>query len=77
MGQRFSHGVYKRFGGIMTRLDLLKQEREVVKGLKTLSFGLKEKCMEWYDNEIECIEKYHSLNPEVDLVKMTKQILGI
>jgi hypothetical protein len=61
----------------MTRLDLLKQEREKVKGLKTLSFDLKEKCDKWYENEINCIEKYHSSNPEIDLVKTTKQILGM
>jgi hypothetical protein len=61
----------------MTRLDLLKREREAVSGLKTLSFDLKEKCDKWYENEIESIEKYHSSNPEIDLVKMTKQILGL
>jgi hypothetical protein len=61
----------------MTRLDLLKQERETVKRLKTLSFDLKEKCDKWYEIEINCIEKYHSSNPKIDLVDMTKQILGI
>jgi hypothetical protein len=59
----------------MTRLELLKQERETVKGLRTLSFGLKDKCDEWYENEINNIEKYHLPNNTVDLVEMTKQIL--
>jgi len=61
----------------MTRLDLLEQERETVKGLRTLAFDLKEACDRWYKNEIECIEKYHSPNPETDLVNIAKQVLGI
>ena len=48
----------------MTRLKRLKIEREKLKDMKLLSFGLKDKCMEWYDHEIECIEKWGADNPE-------------
>lgn len=46
-----------------TRLDVLKQEREQIKNMKCLSFNLIEKCVEYYDHEIECIEIYRSANP--------------
>jgi hypothetical protein len=46
-----------------TRLDKLKEEKEQINNMKCLSFDLIEKCNEWYDHEIECIEKYGSANP--------------
>ena len=49
----------------MNRLELLKQEKETISKMKTLSFDLKEQCQEWYDHEIECIEEYGSPNPEI------------
>lgn len=49
----------------MTRLDLLHQELETVKKLRLLSFVCKEKCIEYYEHEIECIEVYGSSNTEV------------
>lgn len=49
----------------MKRLEKLKQERETIRGMKCLSFDLIDKCTEYYDHEIECIEKYGSSNPEI------------
>ena len=49
----------------MNRLELLKQEKEVISKMQTLSFSLKDQCEEWYDNEIRAIEEYGSANPEV------------
>ena len=48
----------------MTRLDILKKERQIIKNLNCLSYQLKEDCDKWYAHEIECIEKWHSANPE-------------
>ena len=39
----------------MTRLEVLKAEKEQIKSLHCLSFGLIDKCIEWYDKEIEAI----------------------
>ena len=50
----------------MTRLDLLKKEKEEIKKMRCLSFDLIDKCLEWYDHEIRCIEEYGSPNPEVE-----------
>ncbi len=49
----------------MKRLELLKKEREAIINMRTLSYDLMEKCREWYDHEIDCIEKWGSDNPEV------------
>lgn len=49
----------------MSRLEILKQEREQISQMSCLSFDLMEKCREWYDNEIEAIEKYNAPNPEM------------
>ena len=49
----------------MSRLEILKQEREQISQMRCLSFDLMEKCREWYDNEIEAIEKYNAPNPEM------------
>ena len=48
----------------MTRLELLKKEKEIVKNLRTLSFDCIDECVEYFDYEIECIEVYGSANPE-------------
>lgn len=42
------------------RLETLKAELAQIKKMRCLSFGLKEKCAEWYEHEIECIERYQS-----------------
>ena len=39
----------------MTRLEVLKAEKEQIKSLHCLSFSLIDKCIEWYDKEIEAI----------------------
>ena len=49
----------------MTRLDLLKEEREVVRKLRCLSFDVKEAADEHYKTEIEAIEVYGSPDYEV------------
>ena len=49
----------------VTRLDLLKKEKEIVQNLRTLSFDCIDKCVEHFDHEIECIEVYGAPNREV------------
>ena len=49
----------------MTRLELLKKEKEIVKNLKTLSFDCIDECVKHFDQEIECIEVYNAPNREV------------
>ena len=48
----------------MKRLDILKKELEEIKNLRCLSYNLIDKATEWYEHEIECIEKYGSANPD-------------
>ena len=48
----------------MTRLDILKSEKEQIKDMHCLAFHLVDKCLEWYDKEIEAIEVYGASNPE-------------
>lgn len=48
----------------MTRLEILRKEWQIIKNLNCLSYQLKEDCENWYQHEIECIEKYHSSNPD-------------
>lgn len=48
----------------MTRLELLKEELQIIKNLHCLSYQLRENVEKWYVHEIECIEKWHSENPE-------------
>ena len=50
-----------------TRLEVLKREREQIKGMHCLAFRLIDSCLEWYDNEIEAIEKYGSPNEEFEV----------
>ena len=50
----------------MTRLDILKSEKEQIKDMHCLAFNLVDKCIEWYDKEIEAIEVYGASNPEYD-----------
>ena len=42
----------------MDRLTIFKNELEIVKNLRCLSFSLKEKVIEHYEHEIRCIEEY-------------------
>jgi hypothetical protein len=49
----------------MTRLELLKEEYETIRNLRTLSFDLLARVSSYYAHEIECIEKFGSPNPEV------------
>lgn len=50
-------------GGMnMTRLEILKAEKEQIKDLRCLSFSLMDKCTEWYDKEIEAIVVYGAEN---------------
>lgn len=51
----------------VTRLELLKKEREQVKGMRCLAFGLLDECLNWYDSEIDAIEKYGSPNKEYEV----------
>lgn len=53
----------------MTRLDILKQERDQIKDMQCLSFALMDDCKEWYDREIEAIEVYGAPNKEYDEVQ--------
>ena len=46
----------------MTRLEILKAEKEQIKDLRCLSFSLMDKCTEWYDREIEAIEVHGASN---------------
>lgn len=48
----------------MTRLEILKAEKEQIKDLRCLSFNLMDKCIEWYDREIEAIEVYGAENKD-------------
>jgi len=41
----------------MSRLEILKEEKRIIENMKCLSFELIEKCQEWYDHEISCIER--------------------
>ena len=47
----------------ISRLELLKKEKEVVKGLKCLSFCKMQMVLDYYNHEIECIETFGSVNP--------------
>ena len=50
----------------MTRLDKLKEEKEQISKMQCLAFSLMEKCQEWYQKEIDCIEVYGDENPEIE-----------
>lgn len=47
----------------MRRLDLLKKELEIVKNMNCLALNIKEQAVDYYNHEIDCIEKYGSANP--------------
>ena len=49
---------------MMTRLEVLKAEKEQIKSLHCLSFCLIDKCIEWYDKEIEVIEEHGAPNKD-------------
>jgi hypothetical protein len=50
----------------VTRLELLKKEREVVKNLRCLSFDVKDAADGHYQTEIDAIEIYGAPNREVE-----------
>jgi len=57
---------------VATRLEILKAEKEQIKDLHCLSFKLMDKCIEWYDKEIEAIvvhgaeNKFYGQQAEAD-----------
>lgn len=51
----------------MKRLELLKNELNIIKGLRVLNYDLIDKAVEYYEHEIECIEKYGSDNPDYNM----------
>lgn len=53
----------------MDRLTMLKTELAQIKGFHVLSYDLLDKCIEYYEHEIECIEKYGSPNPVYEQTK--------
>ena len=48
----------------MKRLDVLKKEKRIINNLRCLSFDCVDTCNEYYDTEIDAIEKYNGRNPE-------------
>lgn len=48
----------------MTRLDVLREELEVIRSLRTLSFAIKGEAVSYYKNEIRAIEEFGANNPE-------------
>jgi len=48
----------------MTRLDILREELEIIRSLRTLSFGIKGEAVSYYKNEIRAIEEFGANNPE-------------
>ncbi len=42
----------------MKRLETLKQELELIKGMRCLAYDIKEQAIKWYENEIRVIEEY-------------------
>lgn len=48
----------------MTRLEILKAEKEKIKEMQCLSYSLLDDCLEWYDREIEAIEVYGAPNKD-------------
>jgi len=67
----------------MKRLDILKAEKEKIKEMRCLSFSLIDKCIEWYDREIEAIEVHGAANDDYkdvaqadgDLISKSKLIM--
>ena len=67
----------------MKRLDILKAEKEKIKEMGCLSFSLIDKCIEWYDREIEAIEVHGAANDDYkdvaqadgDLISKSKLVM--
>ena len=64
----------------MHRLEKLKKELSQIKTMDCLAFNIKEQAEQYYNHEIECIEKFGSSNPdyspkievaETEIVKVT------
>ena len=56
----------------MDRLTTLKLELELIKNLRCLNYNLLDKVIEYYEHEIEFIEKYNSENREYDMPEYMK-----
>lgn len=50
----------------MKRLEVLKKELEIIKGLRCLSYNNREECERYYEHEIECIERWGAPNPDYE-----------
>lgn len=50
----------------MKRLEVLKEELQQIKDMKTLSFELKRKAIVYFETEIEAIVNYGARNDDVD-----------
>ena len=48
----------------MTRLELLKKEREIVKSLRCMEIDAKDTAIQRYDHEITAIEEHGAPNRE-------------
>jgi len=58
----------------MKRLDILKAEKEKIKEMRCLSFSLIDKCIEWYDREIEAIEVHGAANDDYKDVAQADEV---
>lgn len=68
LGMYYAIDIFKREVQMKTtRLDELKKEREQIKGMHCLAFKLIDKCLDWYDSEIDAIEKWGSPNEEFEI----------
>lgn len=46
-----------------TRLEVLEEEKEIVKKLQCLSFNISESAIRYYNSEIAAIRLYNACNP--------------
>lgn len=53
----------------MKRLDELRRELNIIENFPCLSYECIEHCREYYEHEIEAIEKYGAPNNEVREIK--------
>lgn len=66
----------------MNRLEKLKFEKQIAKHLSLLPFQMKPLIGEYYDREIDAIEKYGASNPQVsndslsEIEKIMEEIYG-
>lgn len=66
----------------MNRLEKLKFEKQIAKHLSLLPFKMKPLIGEYYDREIDAIEKYGASNPQVsndslsEIEKIMEEVYG-